>query len=568
MTDHISTPESNRAERAVPVYIVGSEIGLGGGVSSGVAMPPGNYRGQTSIDTVGRITTGEWRATPIAIEYGGTGADNAADALRNLGGIGAIAPTAGAGESLIGARNGSSLTLKRILGTAPIAVTSSPTTVSIALAPAFLDRISSIEQVNSAQNQAIANTQAAIAATQQAIEALEAQIAAQTSAAEIEAIEAQIILLEAANAELEAQIQALQAQNAQHSDELAVLAIAQDSQGEQITDLYQQSSANLAAIGNLSGRANNTDAQLASLQATTSGLDSRLDAIEAVGSGGAIDPDLALLAVPSQEFGRSLLNYGDLIEAQMALGIPEALTRFTLAVDLQNPSPILSVRFSYTFPETGAKATGVFANKHVGNPFSPNGSVGAGNTTGGNWTDINSSGDDVMSNGWKAVWLMRDRFNGAIDVCITDGRNPNFTGSYMLVGKLGYLKLDSDGNIIPFVQNGDRFEWVSLPDSFSDFSGTLSTSIGNLITLNAPPKTQAFGSMFVLPPSNLTGGGLYYSSTDVAERQQVLYLANTWVSTDFDLRTNSNSQIRCFVQNDGVYGLIQTHGFIYHRSFN
>jgi hypothetical protein len=43
------------------------------------------YVGQTSITTVGTVTTGTWDATTIAITAGGTGAENAADARTNLG---------------------------------------------------------------------------------------------------------------------------------------------------------------------------------------------------------------------------------------------------------------------------------------------------------------------------------------------------------------------------------------------------------------------------------------------------------------------------------------------------
>lgn len=43
------------------------------------------YAGQTSIDTVGTITTGTWEATDVAVEHGGTGASTAADARANLG---------------------------------------------------------------------------------------------------------------------------------------------------------------------------------------------------------------------------------------------------------------------------------------------------------------------------------------------------------------------------------------------------------------------------------------------------------------------------------------------------
>jgi hypothetical protein len=43
------------------------------------------YVGQTSINTLGTISTGTWEATDVAVLHGGTGASTAADARTNLG---------------------------------------------------------------------------------------------------------------------------------------------------------------------------------------------------------------------------------------------------------------------------------------------------------------------------------------------------------------------------------------------------------------------------------------------------------------------------------------------------
>ena len=52
--------------------------------SSGVKISD-TYAGQTSITTLGTITTGVWNGTDIPVAYGGTGASNAATARSNLG---------------------------------------------------------------------------------------------------------------------------------------------------------------------------------------------------------------------------------------------------------------------------------------------------------------------------------------------------------------------------------------------------------------------------------------------------------------------------------------------------
>lgn len=44
-----------------------------------------NYAGQSTITTLGTITTGTWNGAPIGITYGGTGATDAAGAKSNLG---------------------------------------------------------------------------------------------------------------------------------------------------------------------------------------------------------------------------------------------------------------------------------------------------------------------------------------------------------------------------------------------------------------------------------------------------------------------------------------------------
>jgi hypothetical protein len=43
------------------------------------------YVGQTSITTLGAVTTGTWTGTPVAVANGGTGATTAAGARTNLG---------------------------------------------------------------------------------------------------------------------------------------------------------------------------------------------------------------------------------------------------------------------------------------------------------------------------------------------------------------------------------------------------------------------------------------------------------------------------------------------------
>lgn len=54
------------------------------------------YTGQTSITTVGTITTGTWQGTAVAVASGGTGATTAAGARANLGAVGKFSASLGA----------------------------------------------------------------------------------------------------------------------------------------------------------------------------------------------------------------------------------------------------------------------------------------------------------------------------------------------------------------------------------------------------------------------------------------------------------------------------------------
>ena len=54
-------------------------------ISSDTLQIKSDYAGQTSITTLGTITTGTWNGSTIAVANGGTGATSAADARTNLG---------------------------------------------------------------------------------------------------------------------------------------------------------------------------------------------------------------------------------------------------------------------------------------------------------------------------------------------------------------------------------------------------------------------------------------------------------------------------------------------------
>lgn len=72
------------------LYTQGNTLHVGGTPNRVIALADTvdiapNYVGQASITTLGSVTTGQWRATPVDVTFGGTGATNAADARSNLG---------------------------------------------------------------------------------------------------------------------------------------------------------------------------------------------------------------------------------------------------------------------------------------------------------------------------------------------------------------------------------------------------------------------------------------------------------------------------------------------------
>lgn len=64
-----------------------------------------SYVGQTSITTLGTVTTGTWTGTAIAVANGGTGATSAASARTNLGAVGKAAINIPSGASYAFAHN-------------------------------------------------------------------------------------------------------------------------------------------------------------------------------------------------------------------------------------------------------------------------------------------------------------------------------------------------------------------------------------------------------------------------------------------------------------------------------
>lgn len=79
----------------------GTDLAQGTGItiSGNTVSISATYIGQTSITTLGTVTTGTWQATAIGLAYGGTGATTAPAARTNLGATGKYSATIGDGAT-------------------------------------------------------------------------------------------------------------------------------------------------------------------------------------------------------------------------------------------------------------------------------------------------------------------------------------------------------------------------------------------------------------------------------------------------------------------------------------
>jgi hypothetical protein len=108
----------NIASNVISAVGDGTTITVGGG---GISVSS-TYAGNTSISSVGTITTGTWSATAIATTKGGTGATSAAAGFNNL------SPVTTTGDLIIG--NGSNSSTRLGIGSNNTSLTSNGTTAS------------------------------------------------------------------------------------------------------------------------------------------------------------------------------------------------------------------------------------------------------------------------------------------------------------------------------------------------------------------------------------------------------------------------------------------------------
>jgi len=94
---------------------------------------------------------------------------------------------------------------------------------------------------------------------------------------------------------------------------------------------------------------------------------------------------------------------------------------------------------------------------------------------------------------WYHVFLIAKE-DGTSDVLFsTSSTNPTMPTDYIYKRRIGSIKTDGNGDIIPFIQDGDKFWWSTL---VRDVNTNATTSSRTLYTISVPP-VKCYADIFV-----------------------------------------------------------------------
>lgn len=172
-----------------------------------------------------------------------------------------------------------------------------------------------------------------------------------------------------------------------------------------------------------------------------------------------------------------------------------------------------------------------------------------------NWVvGTNQGGLDTgskLTSTWYHVFLIKRTDTGVVDVLFSSSfASPTMPTNYTKKRRVGAVKTDSSGNIIPFLQYGDEFLWKSPPAL--DVDTTISTTRSNH-TLASVPSGLSLRVMVNVLIRHATNVALAYISnpdfTDLAPSSTATPLSTLTGNggyndmETFTVRVNSSQQI-------------------------
>lgn len=178
----------------------------------------------------------------------------------------------------------------------------------------------------------------------------------------------------------------------------------------------------------------------------------------------------------------------------------------------------------------------------------------------------------VAADSYYAMFVIYNPTTGDVDIGFdTDTNATNLLATatgYTKYRRIGWVMTDASGNIIPFLQRGDKW---SLNPSVTGGTSSVSTT-AQLRTVNAPPETWVQGSVFVLMGDGTTGTRYLYVSSPLSTDMSAGSARFNAVAVEqgehevpgdgyFEVLTGSNSQIRLRASNT-LTVIVSVHGYI------
>jgi hypothetical protein len=158
----------------------------------------------------------------------------------------------------------------------------------------------------------------------------------------------------------------------------------------------------------------------------------------------------------------------------------------------------------------------------------------------------------VAINTWYHVYLIANASGSTVDVLFSlSASAPTLPGGYTLFRRIGSMKTNGSSQWTPFLQNGDRFSWVT---PVLDVNGVTLTTTASTLTLPSCPT-----GVVVTARLNVAGAPAvynYFSALNTADMapasaaapgaSSVSETVNFWYSIEVELNTSAQLRGRGF----------------------